>query len=61
MVDKQEAQTERAAVMLTPDEKNALKLVAAFDNATESDTLRSWVAAPLLERATKIRALREVA
>lgn len=36
----QEARSERAAVMLTPDEKAAVRFVAAIRNLTESDLLR---------------------
>lgn len=56
MTERQETQPERAAVMLTNDEKNALKLVAAFQNITESEVIRGWLIKPLAKRAADIRA-----
>lgn len=51
----QEPQTERGAVMLTKTEKRDAQLVAAFDNRTESETLRAHTIEQIRARAEQIR------
>lgn len=50
-----EPQSERAAVQLTRAEKDALRLVSAFDETTESTLLRDMTVAQIVRRAAQIR------
>lgn len=53
-----EARTAQVNVRLTPSEKQDVQLVAAFEQATESDTLRNHTLATIRKRAEKIRNIR---
>lgn len=53
----QEPRTERATVMLTVDEKRAVRLVAAARDVTESDLLRSTGLGAIMEAYEQIRPL----
>lgn len=58
----QEARTERATIMLTPDEKRAVRLVAAARDVTESELLRVALLADILSEFGRIqKALPKVA
>lgn len=56
-----EPQSERAAVQLTPSEKEDLRLVSFFEKITESALLRDRTVAEIVERAEEIRAKVEAA
>jgi hypothetical protein len=49
-----ESRTEQVNVRLTPSEKRDVRLVAAFEQTTESDTLRTGIDA-IRARAEQIR------
>jgi hypothetical protein len=49
-----ESRTEQVNVRLTPSEKRDVRLVAAFEQTTESDTLRGGIDA-IRTRAEQIR------
>lgn len=51
----QEPLNERAAVVLTRSEKDALRLVSLFDEVSESSLLRDSTVAQIVERATALR------
>lgn len=54
----EETRSAQVNVRLTPSEKADVVLVAAFDETTESDTLRCNTVAQVRERAAEIRSLR---
>ena len=47
-----------ASVRVTKAEKDDIKLVAAFDQTTEDELIRSMTVADVVARAASIRALR---
>jgi hypothetical protein len=51
-----EFRTERATLMVTPDEKRAIRLVAAARDITESELLRETVLADIIAAYTRIQA-----
>jgi hypothetical protein len=58
-IPQDEARTISAGCKVTKAEKDALRVVAAFDETTESDLLRDCTMADVLRRADEIRTLRE--
>jgi len=51
----QESRSERAAVMLTPTEKRAVRFLADAMNSTESDILRDMTITEIVGRYHEIR------
>ena len=51
----QESRSERAAVMLTPTEKRAVRFLADVMNRTESDILRDMTIKEIVGRYNEIR------
>lgn len=49
------SRTERVGYMVSREEKRDVQLVAAFDNATESDTVRAHTLDQIRQRAEQIR------
>lgn len=56
-ISQDETRTTTVAARVTKAEKDALKLVAAFDETTESDLLRDSTITEVMQRATRIRKL----
>lgn len=53
----EERKEHTASARVTQAEKDALQLVALWDQTTESDLMRNWTVAEVVERASEIRAL----
>lgn len=58
-ISQDEARTISAGCKVTKAEKEALRIVSAFDRTTESDLLRDSTIAEVLKRAEAIHALRD--
>lgn len=58
-IPQEEARTISAGCKVTKAEKDALRVVAAFDETTESDLLRDSTMDDVMRRADEIRALRD--
>lgn len=57
-ITQEEARTISAGCKVTKAEKDALRIVAAFDSTTESDLLRDTTIADVMQRAAGIDELR---
>lgn len=60
-IPQDEARTISAGCKVNKAEKDALRLVAAFDETTESDLLRDSTMTEVIRRADEIRAMRPTA
>lgn len=57
-IPQDEARTISAGCKVSKAEKDALRLVAAFDETTESDLLRDSTMAEVMRRADEIRSMK---
>lgn len=58
-VAQEESRTVTVSARVTKAEKDALRVVAALDETTESDLLRDCTMAEVMARADEIREMRE--